>query len=70
MLRVKNGNPTYFFISGEATVKGAVSTIRVAFLADVQLRFTLSRVPSSRLQSHIAAHVAALTKPMWIFQRQ
>ncbi len=27
MLRVKNGNPTYFFISGEATTKGAVSTI-------------------------------------------
>jgi len=27
LLRVKNGNPTYFFISGEATTKGAVSTI-------------------------------------------
>jgi len=27
MLRVKNGSPTYFFISGEATTKGAVSTI-------------------------------------------
>jgi integrase/recombinase XerD len=27
MLKVKNGNPTYFFISGEATTKGAVSTI-------------------------------------------
>ena len=27
LLRVKNGNPTYFFISGEATPKGAVSTI-------------------------------------------
>jgi integrase/recombinase XerD len=27
LLRVKNGNPTCFFISGEATTKGAVSTI-------------------------------------------
>ena len=27
LLRVKNGNATYFFISGEATPKGAVSTI-------------------------------------------
>jgi integrase/recombinase XerD len=27
LLQVKNGNPTYFFISGEATTKGAVSTI-------------------------------------------
>ena len=27
LLTVKNGNPTYFFISGEATTKGAVSTI-------------------------------------------
>jgi integrase/recombinase XerD len=27
LLRAKNGNPTYFFISGEATTKGAVSTI-------------------------------------------
>lgn len=27
LLRVKNGNPTYFFITGEATTKGAVSTI-------------------------------------------
>src|ERR1035437_1445454 len=27
MLKVKNGSPTYFFISGEATTKGAVSTI-------------------------------------------
>jgi integrase/recombinase XerD len=27
LLRVKNGNRTYFFISGEATPKGAVSTI-------------------------------------------
>lgn len=27
LLKVKNGNPTYFFISGEATTKGAVSTI-------------------------------------------
>jgi len=27
LLRVKNGNATYFFISGEATTKGAVSTI-------------------------------------------
>jgi site-specific recombinase XerD len=27
LLRVRNGNPTYFFISGEATTKGAVSTI-------------------------------------------
>ncbi len=27
LLRVKNGNPTYFFITGEATPKGAVSTI-------------------------------------------
>jgi hypothetical protein len=25
-LKMKNGNPTYFFISGEATTKGAVST--------------------------------------------
>jgi hypothetical protein len=29
LLRVKNGNPTYFFISGEGTPKGAVSTIGV-----------------------------------------
>lgn len=27
LLKVKNGNPTYFFISGEATSKGAVSTM-------------------------------------------
>jgi len=27
LLRVKHGNPTYFFLSGEATTKGAVSTI-------------------------------------------
>lgn len=27
LLKVKNGNPTYFFITGEATPKGAVSTI-------------------------------------------
>jgi integrase/recombinase XerD len=27
LLKVKNGNPNYFFISGEATTKGAVSTI-------------------------------------------
>ena len=27
LLRVKNGNPTYFFITGQATPKGAVSTI-------------------------------------------
>ena len=27
LLKVKNGNPTYFFISGEATPKGAVSTV-------------------------------------------
>ena len=27
LLKVKNGNPTYFFVSGEATQKGAVSTI-------------------------------------------
>jgi integrase/recombinase XerD len=27
LLRVKNGNPTYFFVTGEATPKGAVSTI-------------------------------------------
>jgi site-specific recombinase XerD len=27
LLKVKNGNPTYFFISGEATTKGAVSTV-------------------------------------------
>jgi integrase/recombinase XerD len=27
LLRVKNGSPTYFFVSGEATAKGAVSTI-------------------------------------------
>jgi integrase len=27
LLKVKNGNPTHFFVTGEATVKGAVSTI-------------------------------------------
>src|ERR1700722_15532587 len=27
LLKVKNDNPTYFFISGEATTKGAVSTV-------------------------------------------
>ncbi len=27
LLKVKNGNPSYFFISGEATPKGAVSTM-------------------------------------------
>lgn len=27
LLKVKNGNPNYFFISGEATTKGAVSTV-------------------------------------------
>src|SRR5207249_4437967 len=44
--------------------------IRIAFLADVQLRLALSRVPASRLQSQIAAHIATLAKTMRIFQRQ
>jgi hypothetical protein len=44
--------------------------IRIPFLADVHLRLALPRVPPSRLQSHIAAHVAALTKAMRIFQRE
>src|SRR5579864_7978032 len=46
------------------------SQIRVAFLADVHLRFALSRVSPSWLQSQIAAHVATLAKAMWVFQRQ
>ena len=35
------------------------SQIRIAFLADVHLRLALAGVPPSRLQPHIAAHVAA-----------
>jgi hypothetical protein len=38
--------------------------IGITFLADVQLRFTLSRFPASRLQSQIAAHVAALAEAL------
>src|SRR5947209_14974992 len=34
--------------------------VRVAFLADVQLRLALPRVPASWLQSQIAAHVTTL----------
>ena len=44
--------------------------IRIAFLADVHLRLALTGVSSSRLQSQIAAHVAALAETMRIFQRQ
>jgi len=44
--------------------------IRIAFLADVHLRLTLPRVPPSRLQSEIAAHVPAFAKPLRVFQRQ
>src|SRR6478736_1642777 len=44
--------------------------IRIAFFADVHLRFALTRVSSSRLQPRIAAHVAALAEAMRIFQRQ
>src|SRR5690348_3205081 len=44
--------------------------IRVSFLADVQLRLALSRVSAPRLQSQIAAHVAALAETMRILQRQ
>jgi hypothetical protein len=42
----------------------------ISLFADVQLRFALPRVSPSRLQAHIAARVAALTKTMRIFQRQ
>ena len=44
--------------------------IRIAFLADVHLRFALSGVSSSWLQPQITAHVAALAEAMRIFQRQ
>src|SRR5215475_2197601 len=44
--------------------------IRGALFTDVQLRLALSRVPASRLQSQIAAHVAALAEALRIFQRQ
>src|SRR5690348_11754568 len=46
------------------------SQIGIAFFADVHLRLTLAGVPSSWLQSQIAAHVAALAEAMRIFQRQ
>src|SRR5215467_6602101 len=46
------------------------SQIRIAFLADVHLRLTLPGVSASRLQSQIAAHIAALAKTMRILQRQ
>ncbi len=46
------------------------SQIRVAFLADVHLWFTLPGVPAPRLQSEIATHVTALSETMRIFQRQ
>jgi len=46
------------------------SQIGIAFLADVQLRLVLSRVPSSGLQSQVASDVAALAEAMRIFQRQ
>src|SRR5262249_60446222 len=42
--------------------------IRIALFADVQLWLALSRVSASRLQSWIAAHVAALAEAMRIFQ--
>src|SRR5437879_13893477 len=44
--------------------------IQIAFLADVHLRFALSRVAPSWLQSQIAAHIAALAKTVRVFQRQ
>src|SRR5438045_9297286 len=45
------------------------SQVGVAFLADMQLRLALSRVPAPRLQSQIAAQVAALAAAMRIFPR-
>jgi hypothetical protein len=42
----------------------------VAFLTDVRLRFALSLVSPSGLQSHIATHVAAFAEALRIFQRQ
>jgi hypothetical protein len=36
----------------------------------VQLRLALARVSSARLQSQIAAHVAALAEAVRVFQRQ
>ena len=36
----------------------------------MQLRLALSGVPSARLQSHVAACIAALWKPSWVFQCQ
>src|SRR6476661_4143945 len=44
--------------------------IRVAFLADVHLRFALAGVSSPGLQPQIATHVAALSETMRIFQPQ
>src|SRR5207248_9015784 len=42
----------------------------IAFLADMHLRLAPPGVPPSRLQSQIAAHVAALANTMRIFQGQ
>src|SRR3954468_10905581 len=44
--------------------------VRVAFLADVQLRLALPRVPASWLQSQIAAHVTTLIEAMRILEGQ
>src|ERR1700691_6535938 len=46
------------------------SQVGIAFLADVHLRFALSGVSASRLQSQITSDITALAKTMRIFQRQ
>src|SRR5580704_1871045 len=46
------------------------SQIRIALFADMHLRLALSRVSSSRLETHVAGCIPALAKTMWIFQRQ
>ena len=63
LLKVKNGNPNYFFISGEATPKGAVSTFdkmyrQVFVKAGIKLRAALAYVP---------AHVLPwnCSRPVW-----
>ena len=46
------------------------SQIRIAFLADVHLRFAPPRVSPSRLQPQVAAHVTALAKAIvWVFPK-
>ena len=46
------------------------SQIGIAFFGDMHLRIALTRLPASRLQSQIAAHVAALAETMRVFHRQ